>query len=208
MQVGALHGNSRYNNCCWSQQAQGHPATCSAPTATRYTSFQLQWINVILAHCCHSPFHSGSDQHHRHCYNRHFTVAAAAALLLVVLLFLIFLLSKLTQALTMLISMQEMTRSSLGTVRLIMRWRLNFGHERFHSHHFQFINHQTSSAKQDVRVPLNLMNWRFLAMYPAPPILFSCRSLFCLGFQPGFRTLCTNSFLKAKNFEQQNEENV
>jgi len=36
-----------------SQQAQGHPATCSAPTSTRYTSFQLQWISVFSACSLH-----------------------------------------------------------------------------------------------------------------------------------------------------------
>jgi len=36
-----------------SQQAQGHPATCSAPTSTRYTSFQLQWISVFSARSRH-----------------------------------------------------------------------------------------------------------------------------------------------------------
>lgn len=36
-----------------SQQAQGHPATCSAPTSTRYTSFQLQWISLFSARSPH-----------------------------------------------------------------------------------------------------------------------------------------------------------
>jgi hypothetical protein len=74
-----------------SRQAQGHPATCWAPTAIRYTSFQLQWVIATLPYCFRESYSHSSSHHHRYYYHHHYYSRPCSFLFSVLILLLVFL---------------------------------------------------------------------------------------------------------------------